>query len=228
MDGEILDEINFDSDLEELAQKVKLPSGERIPEKIRDMLNEAKSVARPKALWSERIIEIGGKDLVRIGDVTLNSRVLKVNLEGMTKIFPYAATCGKELENWTSKYEDSMVRYWINAMKELALKAATKRLNSSFQSRLPFEKMATMSPGRVEDWPIEEQTKLFEILDEPKKKIGVSLTPEHLMIPPKSVSGIRFPTKVNFESCQLCPRDNCDQRKEAYDEALYEERYQKD
>ncbi len=227
MDGEILDEIGFDPDLDELAQKVKLPSSERIPEMVRDMLNEAKSVARPKALWLEKMIEEEGEDWVRIGNVTFKSRVLKVNLKGAAKIFPYAATCGKELEDWASEYENSMVKYWINAIEELALKAAREKLNSSFESRLPFEKTATMSPGRIEDWPIEEQKKLFEILDKAEKKIGVSLTPEYLMTPSKSISGIRFPTKVDFESCRLCPRGNCDQRKAAYDETLYEERYKR-
>lgn len=228
MDGEIFEEINFDPGVEELVQEVKLSSSERIPEKVRDMLSEAKSVARPKAMWTQKVIEDRGEDWIRVEAVTLKSRVLKVNLEETVKIFPYAATCGKELEDWASKYEDLMEdKYWANAIEELALRSARRRLDSSFESRLPFEKTATMSPGRIEDWPIEEQKKLFKILDKPEKKIGVSLTSSCLMIPSKSVSGVRFPTEVDFDSCRLCPRDNCHQRKAAYDESLYEERYQK-
>jgi len=47
----------------------------------------------------------------------------------------------------------------------------------------------------------------------------VRLTESLLMIPRKSASGIYFPTEVSFSSCQLCPRERCDNRKAGYDEA---------
>ena len=46
------------------------------------------------------------------------------------------------------------------------------------------------------------------------------LTDTFLMVPIKSVSGIFFPTEVSFESCQLCPRENCIGRRAPYDPAL--------
>ena len=55
--------------------------------------------------------------------------------------------------------------------------------------------------------------------------IGVKLTESYLMEPNKSVSGIRFPTEERFESCMLCPRQDCPGRRSAYDPELYDQKY---
>jgi hypothetical protein len=46
-----------------------------------------------------------------------------------------------------------------------------------------------------------------------------------MMDPVQSISGIIFPTETSFESCQLCPRENCPGRRAAYDKNLYEKKY---
>jgi hypothetical protein len=45
------------------------------------------------------------------------------------------------------------------------------------------------------------------------------------MIPTKSVSGIIFQTDDTFESCMLCQKDNCPNRRAPYNETLYERKY---
>jgi hypothetical protein len=82
-----------------------------------------------------------------------------------------------------------------------------------------------MSPGRLEDWPLRAQKPLFEILGDPGGEIGVRLMPSLWMLPNKSVSGVRFPTEKSFESCELCPREDCPGRKMPYDPTLYERRF---
>jgi hypothetical protein len=72
---------------------------------------------------------------------------------------------------------------------------------------------------------LREQRKLFRILGDTEAMIGVRLTQSCLMIPSKSVSGVRFATETSFESCQLCPRDRCPGRRARYDPELYDRRY---
>ena len=45
------------------------------------------------------------------------------------------------------------------------------------------------------------------------------------MVPTKSVSGILFPAEETFASCQLCPRDDCPNRRAPYDPELFERKY---
>ena len=72
--------------------------------------------------------------------------------------------------------------------------------------------------------PADEKV-LFDLLGEAPAAIGVKLLDSMLMTPTKSVSGIRFPTEETFESCQLCPMENCPNRRAPYDESLYERKY---
>ncbi len=57
--------------------------------------------------------------------------------------------------------------------------------------------------------------------------IGVELTPSFLMVPNKSVSGLRFPTEENWASCMLCPRPDCPNRRAPHDPELFERKYRK-
>ena len=82
-----------------------------------------------------------------------------------------------------------------------------------------------MGPGSLEEWPITQQRLLFDAMDGLDRQIGVKLTDSFLMVPVKSISGIRFPSKNRFESCQLCPRKNCIGRRAPYDQDLYEKRF---
>jgi hypothetical protein len=45
------------------------------------------------------------------------------------------------------------------------------------------------------------------------------------MQPTKSASGIRYPTEVAFESCQLCPREICVGRRAPFTPDLWATRY---
>jgi hypothetical protein len=82
-----------------------------------------------------------------------------------------------------------------------------------------------MNPGSLPDWPLQEQRQLFALLGDTRAAIGVELTDSCLMLPIKSLSGLRFPTGENFENCQLCPRERCPGRRTAYEPGLYERKY---
>jgi hypothetical protein len=81
-----------------------------------------------------------------------------------------------------------------------------------------------MNPGSGDAnvWPIEQQKELFSLFGDVENLIGVRLTDSFLMVPNKSVSGICFPTEINFQSCQLCHRMNCNGRKAPFDRKLWE------
>jgi hypothetical protein len=92
------------------------------------------------------------------------------------------------------------------------------RFEDHLCSTFALEQISCMSPGSLEDWPIEEQKKLFSLLPGVDSMLGVRLTESFLMIPRKSVSGIYFPADVSFFNCQLCSRESCENRKAGYDE----------
>ena len=222
----ILDNIVFNMDAAELRRRLRIPDASRHAEQLRPLLLEAQSVARPKALYRVAFIDSKGEDTVIVEGTTLTSRVLRVNLDKAHRVFVYVATCGTELEEWSKSVRGMLERFWADTIKEMALHSAIGALNNDIKDRYRPGSTATMSPGSLEDWPIEQQRPLFAILGDAAEAIGVCLTDSLLMVPTKSVSGIRFPTEESFESCQLCPRENCPGRRAPFEEGLYERKYQ--
>ena len=207
MEAVILDNIPFQLDLAPLMKRLHVRTGSTYADDFRRLARDAQAIARPKALYKVAFVESRGDDTVVVDGTTLTSRVLRVNLE------------------WSRPPDDMLRQYWADTLMEMALRAAIRALNEHLVERYRTGRTSAMSPGSLGDWPLQEQRALFAILGNPEDAIGVRLSDGFLMIPIKSVSGIRFPTEESFESCQLCPRENCPGRRAPYDEGLYERKY---
>jgi len=221
----ILDSFPFELDVSLLLNVVHVEPDDADGQAVRELAAKALAVGRPRALYREAFIEDRGDDYVVMDGIKLTSRVLAVNLEDVHRVFPYAATCGVELEEWARSIDDPVERFWADTIKETALGAAAGALSSHVDEEFRPGKTASMNPGSIEDWPMAQQQQLFALLGNPLESIGVELTDSFLMIPVKSLSGMRFPTEVNFESCQLCPRKGCPTRGAPYDPELFDKKY---
>lgn len=221
----ILDQIPFEPDLPALMKRLRIRPGSGGAADLDILLAEAKAIARPKAYYLDAPVEERGQDFVIIGGTRFDSRVLTVNLEQAWRVYPFLATCGVEMEEWSHGIDDLVYRFWADVIKEAALFSALKAFESHLQDHYVPGHTATMSPGSLPDWPMAQQPVLFGLLGDTLSLIGVHLTESYLMVPTKSVSGIRFPLEATFESCQLCPRQGCPGRRAPYDEALYERKY---
>jgi len=192
-------------------------------EKIaRELLDIARPIARPKAVYEVCYLENKNEDSVEIGGVSFSSRLLRVNLDKVARVFPYIATCGMELEEIVIPAADLIRRYCLDVIKETALHSAISYLERHLNRSYALGQISRMNPGSLASWPITQQKELFTIFGNVEELIGVKLTESYLMIPVKSVSGIFFPTEIKFQSCQLCPREVCTERRAPYDPNLAE------
>lgn len=221
----VLDQIPYRAHMPSLTRRLRMTEDSADLSDLRQLVEKAEVVARPKALYAVGYIEERGDEHVVIDAVTFTSRILRVNLEHAHRAFVYVATCGTELEMWARSLTDLLQRYWAEAIQEAALREATQTLDRVLAERYRPGKTSAMAPGSLGEWPLSEQRALFAALGDVKGAIGVELTDSLLMIPAKSVSGIRFPTTESFESCQLCPRADCPGRRAPYDRTLYDRRY---
>ena len=225
MDPRVLDTIPFQLDYGALGKKLHVKGESSHGQDLRRLIDEAQVISKPKALYKMVFIESKGDDTVTVDGVTLTSRVLRVNLEQAHRVFPYTVTCGSELDQWSRKITDILLNYWAEEIKETVLYRAVDFFQNHLVEHYQLGQLSRMSPGSLADWPIEEQRPLFSLLGNTKDLIGVQLTDSLMMVPAKSVSGVSFPTEVNFVSCQLCPRELCPGRKAPYDEGLYDKKY---
>ena len=227
MDSILLSNIPFQPDSAALMQKLHIKAGSDYAQDFLHILVEAQSCARPKALYRQAYIYQKGDNWVTIEGQRFTSRVLRVNLETAQRVFAYTATCGSELEEWSHSIHDLLYSFWADAIKEAALRAAIQALSSHLDRQYEVPRTANMNPGSLADWPIEQQEPLFKLLGDTQATAGVTLTESFLMSPIKSVSGLRFPLEESFESCQLCQRQDCPNRRAPYDADLYKRKYAK-
>ena len=221
---EILDNIPFELDIDALLSELHLKKESNYTKEVLNLADTAIHLITPKALYEISYIQDKGYDTVTIGGVTFTSRVLRVNLDEVERVFPYIATSGKETDEIEIPSDDFMKRFCLETIKEMALDASRGYLSNYLKEKYALGKMSNMSPGAAapDVWPIEQQTQLFSIFGNVEDLIGVKLTDSCLMLPNKSISGISFPTEIPFESCQLCPRDGCRSRRTPYDKNLLE------
>ena len=181
--------------------KDKLQGGDWM--QIQTLLEVAKPLISAKAVYEVCYIEEKLDDIVIIDGIRLRSRILRKNMEKVGRVFPYVITIGTTLEQKADASTDLLEKYYLDKIGNIALSEARNHLEEHLCSRFALNGLSYMSPGSLEDWPIEEQRPLFSILKGAEVSIGVRLTESLLMIPRKSVSGIYFPTEVAFYSCQL-------------------------
>jgi hypothetical protein len=221
----VVSDVTFEVDIEALAKRVHVERSSDLFDELVAYARQAEAVARPKAVYRVGYVEERGEDWVRIGEQRFTSRILSVNLGAVHRVFVYVATCGIELQQWAEGRADPLEQYWSNVVQEMALGVAGRALSADLDQRYAPGRTSAMAPGSLGEWPLSEQRPLFAFLGDTEGDVGVRLSESLLMIPTKSVSGIRFTTEERFESCQLCPRPDCPGRRAPYDAGLYARKY---
>ena len=208
-----------------LVRQLRIKPGSPMLKDLDDMAASARSLAAPKALIKPVYITRKNDDSVELDGLRFTSRVLSMNLSGVQRAFAYVVTAGVELDEWAKGFTDILLQYWADRMQQLLLSSALKKMMQYLQDRFALSNLSSMSPGRLENWPIEEQKPLFFLMGGKEREIGVQLTESCLMLPAKTVSGLAYASEASFESCQLCPRPACEGRKAVYQSELAEKKY---
>lgn len=216
---EIPFKIDVDSSLRRLS--VEPESGEA--REFAALANRVTELAKPKALYRRAFVEERRGESVRVDGVLLESGVLRSNLENIESVFPYVATCGSEVDGIDIPANDYLKKFWLDEIKRSLLDQSIDHLTKLLTEKYRLGGISSMSPGSGDatTWPIEQQKNLFALLGDVEELIGVKLTKSYLMIPNKTVSGIFFPSSINFESCRICHRENCSGRRAPFDKQMW-------
>ncbi len=213
----VLDAIPFDADEAGALAALQLTPDSPFAQEALALLHEAASVARPKGMYRLSAVEPIDSNTTALDGVQFTSRILRMNLTGLSRAFPFVATCGVELENWSRSKTDVMHQFWADGLKERALQNAISALESHLAARYRSGARGMMNPGSLVDWPLSEQPRLFSLFGDASGRTGVRLSESCLMLPVKSVSGVWFETETEFVNCRLCPREDCPKRRTSFD-----------
>ncbi|MCD6322130.1 MAG: vitamin B12 dependent methionine synthase [Clostridiales bacterium] len=205
------------------AMKAKLRITEPEDDDIfNEIIKTVEDIASPKIVFGEAYLTDRFENGVSIDGNKFGSMLMKKNLTEVNRVFPFTATCGRELYDWGKTIDDIFVQYWADHIMEVVLRHTIAVLYDTIKTQYGVSKLSSMNPGSLEGWPIEQQKILFSLLQNKQKEIGVELTESYLMVPQKSVSGILFKSKSGYTNCKLCEMVNCPSRSVEFEPGLRE------
>ena len=221
---QVLADIPFKLDINDLLKQNHIKEGTDHAVEFQTLVDMAEKTGKPKVLFKECFIDKKGTDTVSIDGVIFKSHVLRKNLDSIERIFAYIATCGKEIDTIEIPQGNFLEEYWLDTIKQALLDFSRKYLEEHLSQKYNIKKTASMQPGSgdISIWPIEQQKELFSLFGDVEKFIGVRLTESFLMFPVKSISGIIFPTDIDFKSCELCYRKKCPRRRLPFNKDLWQ------
>ncbi len=217
----VIETIPIKLDADELVKGLRIRRNvDYIRDKLDSLIETIAPVMNPKALYSVSFVDKIEGDRVTIGDTVFTSKVVRMNLEQVGRVFPYIVTAGVELDAVElSKGQSAML---LDQVKTVVVSKAYQYLRTHLAEKYGIKKLSSVGPGRLDEWPITQQRELFSLFGDNVDRIGVHLTKTCLMVPVKTVSGLLFPSEAGFESCELCSREKCMGRRTAFDSKLVE------
>ena len=204
----LVETVPLEFDLESLGCRLRIRPGQtKFMDRLSRLAEEAVRVAR---LCGLTILD---EENVQVGEVTFSSPLLRQKMDGLGRAFPYLASEGTELADWSLSLSSSLEQVFASALREVAVQQAENLLERTLLERYGIAQVSAMNPGSLKVWSLEEQVPLFELLAPLPEKLGVTLLPSLMMRPEYSVSGVFFQTDSKFYNCQLCPKKECPNRR---------------
>jgi len=189
--------------------------------------NSARSVYRlmnPRLLFiKERIKRVERGRVQLHGGVRLKSPKLSRTLCDSEELICFVTTIGGEIDfeiNRMMRQGHLSEAFIMDALGSVAVESVAEQFHRRMEREYRQDDKAVtlrFSPGYC-DWPIEEQKKVFDLLD--SNTAGIELNNSCLMIPRKSISAVFGVYPVNglsppspYNPCTDCPKLDCPSRR---------------
>jgi hypothetical protein len=213
-------EINKQQVLRNIGYQADAEPPARIMSLIDDYLDNINDLIDPAYYYVIRdILLVYGSTTIIEGPVILKSEVVGRLLERCDKVAVFVVTIGEWLEEMVQNLsrEGSVLQASVlDAVGSGAVEALVESVYYRIQRLVNIEGLDTsrrLGPGHC-DWDISQQQAVFQVLNEDWDR--VQLTPDYLMVPRKSASGIigigAVPAVQNYNLCQPCPKQDCPNR----------------
>lgn len=185
---------------------------------IDDCEQQLRKAVQPRVIY--RVLPLTAENgILTAGTLSLPGADITKHLEGCRQILLMAATLSGQADVLIQRaaVSDITSSLAMDALASAGIEQICNRAEAEFHEKLP-ELYFTwrFSPG-YGDLPLELQPDILQLLDAPKW-LGLTSTPEHILIPRKSVTAIiglsEKPLKKTTRGCVSCGlRETCMFRK---------------
>ena len=105
----LVETVPLEFDLESLGCRLRIRPGQtKFMDRLSRLAEEAARVARPKAVARLCGLTILDEEKVQVGEVTFSSPLLRQKMYGLGRAFPYLASEGTELADWSLSLSSSL------------------------------------------------------------------------------------------------------------------------
>ncbi len=184
------DKVNIDTSLAMRYLRVRREPDENTKEMLKDCFKEFLDCVSYKASYRYFDIKIDGKKIYFDDEMVLESEHLARNLDGCKGAFVFVATTSSAVDRLLIKHSNLRVSraVIVDAIGSAQIEAFCDILCDKLEREYSVTLKPRFSPG-YGDLSILSQKQVLKACDS-SRKIGVTLTDSHLMIPKKSVSAI--------------------------------------
>ena len=191
----------------------------RVEITIDKAIHKVQCYAEAKAIYKEILIRNKNGSVTMDGGVTFDSKILTKVLSACDKAAVFLVTIGNKIDKMVQQIlkHRSYSGFILDAAASVAVESAAKHIQHFFDRRFTESGKTTLrySPGYC-DWPLQEQQKIFQILQ--SKRIDVELSDNCLMSPRKTISGVIGICTNSCDhfyrnACRKCKNVNCQYRR---------------
>jgi len=212
----IFSSIPFSVDLKALLKDAHIDAeDEELVSTVQRIATNAEAVAAPKAVISPApLLQKNGR-ISQIGDHAVCGELFDRELIGKM-VYAYLCSCGAELASLSSA--DPLEDFLFDLIRLQALRAAVDHLNHHCGISSPH----VLNPGDHDEWPMEAQRIVFDLLGTEAQEVGAMLTEHMLIVPYQSLSGLIYPGEARTAKCARCSNGYCPARHAPYNRELAE------
>lgn len=205
-------------DREALAKRLRVPESSKKREELWSMIDTIEELAKP-AVHFRHLEPNCGEEGVTLGDVTIPSKSLgKVLGGGLTRedgkpaAAAFVATWGQEATDWGNSRDFGLPIFWAQTILEEAMLLLMAELEKELRKTMNTA-ISTIEPGIPEDWPLANQTHIFDILGGEPEHFGITLNDQSLMLPFRYLAGIAYYTPKVRPQCGVCHFTDCNKQR---------------
>ena len=142
----VLDTITIQFELKNVMRQLRLDTKMGYSGDVRELVGIAESLIQAKAVYEVSYISQRGEDTVEVNGATFTSRVLRVNLDKVERVFPFIITIGSALEDNASSSGDLLRQFYLETMGNMALRSSRQYLEEYLKRHFGL--------GPIEDEPL--------------------------------------------------------------------------
>lgn len=210
----------FKLDKEAIAKRLRVPEGSKKRDELWEMIDTIENLAKPAVYFRRIEPDLSAEEHVGMGDEVIASPSLRKALhklalplqDGSKSVFAFAATCGQEATDWGAEREYGLPVFWAQTILEEGMLQLMAELEAEM-GKLHDSHISTIEPGIPVDWPLSEQTSIFQILGGDSEDFGIRLNDQSLMLPFRYLAGIAYFSKKLMPQCGFCHFTDCNKQR---------------